>query len=160
MTLPNHSISQRHKMTWVFWITLPILTASMLLALFLGKDSEDFKGEFNLSDWMNSETLPAFVISFLVLLLLYNIELYWKYDNTGFYYRYRPFINRLRFIPKSEILSITCEKINPLRDFGGWGVRYSRKYGKAYSTHGNYVIRVNLKNGKMLNFTADPKLEL
>jgi len=160
MTLLKRSISQSHKMTWIFWITLPILSVTMLLALFLGKDSTDPTSTFKLSDWMNWDTLPAFVISLLVLLLLYKIELYWKYDDTGFYYRYRPFINRLRFIPKSDIQSITCEKVNPLRDFGGWGVRYSRKYGRAYSTHGNHVIRLTLKNGKMLNFTADPKLEL
>jgi hypothetical protein len=55
---------------------------------------------------------------------------------------------------------VSIEKINPLRDFGGWGLRYSRQWGKAYTTSGKVVLRLVLRSGKMLNFTADPNTKL
>ncbi len=161
MPLPLKPVSQTHKMKWVFWITLPILFGTLLLSLVLGAKKTDSQG-FDLKsiDLLNSETLPAVVIITLVLFLLYFIQLNWSINQKGFYYRYFPFVNKTRFIPAEEIQSITLEKINPIRDFGGWGLRYSKKYGKAYTTQGNHVIRVHLKSGKILNFTADPTTDL
>lgn len=161
MSLPSKPISQTHKMKWVFWITLPILFVTLLLALVLGAKKTDSKGfDFASIDLLSSETFPALVIIALVLFLLYFIQLNWSINRKGFYYRYFPFVNKTRFIPAEDIQSITLEKINPLRDFGGWGLRYSKKYGKAYTTQGNHVIRVQLKSGKILNFTADPTTDL
>ncbi len=161
MLLPLKPISQEHKMTWVFWITLPILSISLLLSLILGMQKEDSHwSDLTLEDSINSDTLPALVIVGLVGFLLYTMKLTWSLNGNGFYYRYRPFIMKTRFIPAEDIESITLEKINPLRDFGGWGLRYSKKYGKAYTTQGNYVLRVRLKTGALLNVTADPNTDL
>ncbi len=161
MLLPLKPISQEHKMTWVFWITLPILSISLLLSLILGMQKEGSHwSDLTLEDSINSDTLPALVIVGLVGFLLYTMKLTWSLNGNGFYYRYRPFIMKTRFIPAEDIESITLEKINPLRDFGGWGLRYSKKYGKAYTTQGNYVLRVRLKTGALLNVTADPNTDL
>ena len=161
MPLPLKPISQTHKMKWVFWITLPILFGTLLLSLLLGaKKTDSQKLDFKTIDLLSSETLQALLIIALVLFLLYFIQLTWSINQKGFYYRYIPFVNNTRFIPAEDIESITLEKINPIRDFGGWGLRYSKKYGKAYTTQGNHVIRVHMKTGKILNFTADPTTDL
>ncbi len=161
MTLPLKPISQTHKMKWVFWITLPILMGTLALSLLLGaKKTASQAIDLTSIDLLSSETLPALVIIIIVLLLLYSIQLTWCLNPKGFYYRYRPFINKTRHLSFEEIESITLEKINPLRDFGGWGLRYSKKHGKAYTTQGNHVIRIRLKTGKILNFTANPTTDL
>ena len=161
MPLPLKPISQTHKMKWVFWITLPILFGTLLLSLLLGaKKTDSLKLDFKTIDLLSSETLPALLIIALVLFLLYFIQLTWSINQKGLYYRYIPFVNNTRFIPAEDIESITLEKINPIRDFGGWGLHYSKKYGKAYTTQGNHVIRVHMKSGKILNFTADPTTDL
>ncbi len=161
MLLPLKPISQTHKMTWVFWITLPILSITMLISLVLGMKKEGSHwSDLTLEDSINSDTLPALVLVGLVGSLLYTIKLTWSLNRKGFYYRYRPFIMKTRFLPREDIESITLEKINPLRDFGGWGLRYSKKYGKAYTTQGNYVLRIRLKSGAIINVTADPNTDL
>ena len=161
MLLPLKPISQTHKMTWVFWITLPILSITMLISLVLGMKKEGSHwSDLTLEDSINSDTLPALVLVGLVGSLLYTIKLTWSLNRKGFYYRYRPIIMKTRFVPREDIESITLEKINPLRDFGGWGLRYSKKYGKAYTTQGNYVLRIRLKSGAIINVTADPNTDL
>lgn len=161
MPLPLKPISQVHKMKWVFWITLPILSASLLLSVVLGLKKADSQW-LNIApkDILNIDILPPLVIVVLVSFLIYSIKLTWSLNPKGFYYQYRPFINKTRFLPAEDIESITLEKINPLRDFGGWGLRYSKKFGKAYTTQGNHVLRIRLKTGVLLNVTADPNTDL
>jgi hypothetical protein len=133
----------------------------MLISLVLGMKKEGSHwSDLTLEDSINSDTLPALVLVGLVGSLLYTIKLTWSLNRKGFYYRYRPIIMKTRFVPREDIESITLEKINPLRDFGGWGLRYSKKYGKAYTTQGNYVLRIRLKSGAIINVTADPNTDL
>ena len=154
-------LTQVHKMTWVFWITLPILTGSMLMSVVLGTNDSQSKGiNINGSDFLRADTLPALIISGAVLILLNRIKLTWGFTETGFYFTYFPFVIRKRLITFDEIKNVSIEKINPIRDFGGWGLRFSKTWGKAYTTSGNYVLRITLTNGKILNFTADPKTSL
>lgn len=161
MPLPLKPISQEHKMTWVFWITLPILSITLLLSVVLGWKKADSRwSDLTFADLLNLDTLPPFLIVGIVGFLIYNIKLTWRLHPNGFYYRYTPFVNKTRFIPAEDIENITLEKINPIRDFGGWGLRYSKKYGKAYTTQGNHVLRIHLKTGTLLNVTADPKTDL
>jgi len=158
MNLPIQPVSQVHKMTWVFWITLPILTGSMIISVVLGtNNSQESDIRFEFSDFLRPDTLPALVISGLVLVLLNRIKLTWAFTETGFYFTYFPFVIRKRHIKFDDILHVSIERINPMRDFGGWGLRFSKTWGKAYTTSGNHVLRITLKSGKILNFTADPK---
>jgi hypothetical protein len=50
-------------------------------------------------------------------------------------------------------------KINPLFEFGGWGLRRG-KLGKAYTTEGNLILHIELKSGQKLNFTVKNKVEV
>jgi hypothetical protein len=160
MQLPLKPISQEHKMTWVFWITLPILSITMLISLVLGMQKEGSHwSDLSFEDLINP-ALPALIVVPLFCFLLFIMKLTWTLNDNGFYYRYRPFIMKTRFLPADDIESVTLEKINPLRDFGGWGLRYSRKYGKAYTTQGNHVLRIRLKSGAIINVTADPNTDL
>ncbi len=155
-------IKQEFRMTWVFFITLPILLVSIGFSLILPYiQSQKTNNPLNASYFMSWETLPPILIALTVLLMLYNIRLIWEIDENGFRFRYHPFVNKTRNYPFSEIERIQYEKINPLRDFGGWGLRYSKKYGKAYTTQGNHVLRITLKSGEIRNFTAkeDPQIE-
>jgi hypothetical protein len=48
---------------------------------------------------------------------------------------------------------------SPLRDYGGWGIRYGSK-GKAYNVSGNRGVRLELSNGKRLLFGSQRPEEL
>ena len=38
---------------------------------------------------------------------------------------------------------------NPIREYGGWGIRYGLK-SKAYNVHGNHGVQLELLNRKRL----------
>ena len=38
---------------------------------------------------------------------------------------------------------------SPLKDYGGWGIRYGRK-GKAYNVSGNKGVMLSMKDGKAI----------
>ena len=40
-------------------------------------------------------------------------------------------------------------RYRPLRDYGGWGIRYGRN-GKAYNISGNKGLMIEFRNGKRL----------
>jgi hypothetical protein len=51
-----------------------------------------------------------------------------------------------------DIESLELKRINPLREFGGWGLRYG-KLGTAYTTRGRYILHIVQKTGKPINLT-------
>lgn len=157
----NHR--QTHRMRWVFWITLPILAGSMLLAFALGK-SDKIQSESPTQNFLDilisNDVFPAILISLLVLTMLWLAKLDWKLNEKGIEFRYFPFIIRKKHLPWSEIVALEYIKINPLRDFGGWGLRYSRKLGKAYTTSGNHVLRIQIRDQKTIHLTANSHPEL
>lgn len=145
-------ISQTHGMKMYFWFALPILlTTSIIITISSG-------GDFLSTNLI--ENLPPLLIITSVLALLWSVKLQWELDPNQFSFSFKPFVWKNKTYPINEIETIEFCKINPLRDFGGWGLRYSSKLGKAYTTHGNTVLRIHLKNHKILNFTAENTPEL
>ncbi len=144
-------ISQTHTMRSYFLYALifSVLLFGLLIALY-PNTSNNF-----IENW-----LPPSLITFFVLSLLFSVNLSWELDTNGFSYRFLPFIWSIKFIPIQEIQSIEVLDIRPLRDFGGWGLRWSFKYGKAYTTSGKTVIRLTLKNGELINFTTSKDTNL
>ena len=94
-----------------------------------------------------------------MFLLLYFIQLEWKFTESDFRYRFFPFIIKERIIQYSDIQNMSVMKINPLLEFGGWGLRRG-KLGKAYTTDGNLIIHLELKSGQKLNFTVKNNIEV
>jgi hypothetical protein len=60
--------------------------------------------------------------------------------------RYWPFSNRR--IPLSEIASCEVRTYRPIREYGGWGVRYSWANGMAYNVSGNRGVQLVLRDGR------------
>ncbi|WP_449400867.1 hypothetical protein [Chryseobacterium wanjuense] len=98
-------------------------------------------------------TLPLialFAFSFLRLNLNQNY----------FEYSFFPFTFKPQKIMWNEIQEIQIVNTDPIWDFGGWGVRLSKKYGKAFITGNNEIIFLKLKNGKRRSFSVNNKEEL
>jgi len=55
-----------------------------------------------------------------------------------------------RTIPLDSIKSCETVEYRPLRDFGGWGIRWSSRLGLAYIVGGNQGVRLELAGGKSL----------
>jgi di/tricarboxylate transporter len=53
-----------------------------------------------------------------------------------------------RVIRMEEIKSVEVREYRPVRDYGGWGIRYSAKQGLAYNVSGNKGVQLELTSGK------------
>ena len=79
--------------------------------------------------------------------LIWSVELITVIDASGIHLRFRPFIRK--HISWQDIDRIYLRKYKPIREYGGYGIRLSKR-GNAYNIKGNEGIQLELKNGKKL----------
>jgi len=56
---------------------------------------------------------------------------------------------RERHFPPAEIVSAEARRYRPIREFGGWGIRWGPG-GHAYNVHGDRGVQLVLANGRRL----------
>ncbi|WP_128414501.1 hypothetical protein [Chryseobacterium sp. Leaf201] len=95
----------------------------------------------------------------LTLLFLFSV-LKLNLNPQYFEYHFFPFTLNPKKIRWDEIKEIQLVHTDPITDFGGWGVRLSRKYGKAFITGGQEIIFLKLKDGKKRSFSVKNKEKL
>jgi len=84
------------------------------------------------------------------LLLLFRFaRLITEVRKDGLYLKYIPFHRKFLRLDWNEIKSFKACQYRPLRDYGGWGIRYGRG-GKAYNVRGSRGVFFQLANGKTL----------
>ncbi|HLD18041.1 MAG TPA: hypothetical protein VJB99_03115 [Patescibacteria group bacterium] len=98
-------------------------------------------------------TLPVAAVmgvflSFLFLLMKLKIRI----DATGIYFRFVPFHVKWYHLPFSEIEEAVSVTYRPIRDYGGRGIRYGWKKGKAYSLSGNKGIQIKTRKNELILF--------
>lgn len=85
--------------------------------------------------------IPLALISFLI-----SLSLKTRIDHLGINIHYRPFLRRKYLwvnIKKVEVIDY-----HPIREFGGWGIRYGiRKRNKAFTVSGNHGLSIELIDG-------------
>jgi len=69
--------------------------------------------------------------------------------SDGLYIRYFPFHLRFRRIPFDTIARFEARTYSPLKEFGGWGIRWGKE-GRAYSVSGDRGLQIEFKNGRKL----------
>lgn len=103
-------------------------------------------------------TLDDFIASFVLFLFFiaigFGLRLKWTISQDAFTFKYTPFYSQWRKIPMTEIKTMSVMKINPLKEFGGWGFRYG-KLGQAFTTTGRMIIHLETVKGQKLNFSVN-----
>ena len=85
----------------------------------------------------------------MVILLFRLLTLETVIDEEGVKCRFKPFQRRYKTIHPDDIVSYEVKKYNPLRDYGGWGVRSGFfRNSSAYNVSGNMGLYMELKNKK------------
>lgn len=98
----------------------------------------------------NELLLIIFLLSgilFPVFILSINLRV--EVRKEGLVYRFFPMHLHDRTIAWQEITGHEMVNYHPLRDFGGWGIRYG-KLGKAYSVSGDQGVLLVLDDGQKL----------
>jgi len=99
------------------------------------------------------------LIGLAIPLLFYLFELRIKVNNDGLHYQFSPFHLKFHTIKMDEIESFKAMEYSPLKEYGGWGIKYGFK-GKAYNVSGNKGVKVFLKNGANIMFGSQKHKEL
>jgi hypothetical protein len=103
--------------------------------------------------------LAIFGIAFPVWFRVMNLEI--QVTGTMLRFRFFPLHLSWREIPFDSIARVMAVVYRPLREYGGWGIRFGKK-GMAYNVSGDRGVQVTLKNGKsfLLGSQRAEELEL
>lgn len=77
----------------------------------------------------------------------------------GLYFRFFPLHRSFRKIASEDLAGYEVRTYSPLKDYGGWGIRYGRR-GKAYNVSGNRGVQLEFSNGDKLLLGSQKPEEL
>ncbi len=125
---------------WSYYL-MPIVLLPLII--------EFFRDKITLDDVIATCALLSFFI-----FIGFVLRLKWTISSVAFSYKYNPIYNKWRKIPQAEIKTMSVMKINPIKEFGGWGFRYG-KLGQAFTTTGRMIIHIETIKGQKLNFSVE-----
>ncbi len=88
----------------------------------------------------------AFTVGIGLPALIFFSHLVTEVRRDGVYYHYLPFNLRPKKISLEQIKGYQATTHNPIKEFGGWGIRLWSK-GKADNERGNRGVQLELNNG-------------
>ena len=142
---------QQFRQPWV-WLLLLVITAcvigifahGMYTQLYLGQAW----GDRPMSDFaLVISAAFSFLISAGLTLFFYKLKLITEVGPDGVHIRFFPLTRRK--ITFDSITSCKDRTYRPIREYGGWGIRFSRK-GNAYNVSGNRGVQLEFKQGRPL----------
>lgn len=89
----------------------------------------------------------SFIITAGITLLFYTLKLITEVDAEGVHIRFFPLTSKhIRF---DDIRSCNARTYRPIREYGGWGIRFNRE-GRAYNVSGDAGVQLELTKGRPL----------
>lgn len=151
------SEEQRFTQPWL-WIVLILAVGAMIVPMFIGLYTQLVLGE----PWGNQPMSDSGLLwgsglevlfAIGLFLLFAKMKLIVKVSESGLCFRFPPLIIKEKMIAKDELSTYQIREYKPLKEYGGWGIRFGRgKIGKAYNVKGNIGMQLELKNGKKVLF--------
>jgi len=92
----------------------------------------------------------ALLIPVGVLALLWSAKLEAQVRPDDLYVRYWPFHRSYQRIRLAHVIDVQSKTYSPLKEYGGWGIRFARGGRKAYNVRGNRGVLLKFANGKSL----------
>lgn len=146
MTEPFRETQRLPK--WLYWlIATPIAAVATWLfvqQILLGKPV----GDKPAPDWFI--ILYAASAAVILPLMIWSFKLVTTIDQSAITYRLSPLHFRTKRIPWSEVQESFIRKYKPMREYGGWGLRYGFRNGWAFNMKGNMGMQLVLRNGKRI----------
>lgn len=104
---------------------------------------------------VSAPTTISFFISMcfgiLLPVLFWQMRLTTRISNEGIYVRFIPFHFKEQFYPWEAIESAQVRTYSPLKEYGGWGIKYGfNGQGKVYNVAGNQGLQLVFKSGEKL----------
>lgn len=81
--------------------------------------------------------------------MLFMAGLITEVRGDGIYVRFIPFHRQFRTMQYAAIQTYEARTYRPLREYGGWGIRFG-PWGKAYNVRGNRGVQLVLQSGQKI----------
>ncbi len=81
-------------------------------------------------------------------LFFYSTKLITDVRTDAVYLRFFPLWSRT--VPLTDIVTYEARQYHPLREYGGWGIRFSPHKKRAYNMSGNRGVELKLTDGTQL----------
>lgn len=89
----------------------------------------------------------------------FSVKLSTEVRHDGIYIRFFPFHRKFRTLPFEAIKKYEVRDYSPLREYGGYGIRYGRS-GKAYNVSGKRGVQLELVSGRRILIGSKKAIEL
>ncbi|NER36069.1 MAG: hypothetical protein F6J93_19140 [Oscillatoria sp. SIO1A7] len=145
---------QQFRQPWI-WVVLLFSSLAALTAA----ATPFFVGSSWAQNWILNLILILFGIIFGILfpILFYIAALIAEVRTDGLYISFYPLLFAPILIPFNNIVRCQVRQYHPLREYGGWGIRYGSQ-GKAYNVSGDRGVQLELANGeKILIGSGNPE---
>tara|TARA_B100001750_G_scaffold192687_1_gene163485 strand:+ start:680 stop:1189 length:510 start_codon:yes stop_codon:yes gene_type:complete len=139
---PLYSEKQRFRHWWI-WV-LALAAPAWLLAIIFQQILLNSPSSSVVIT--NLTLLLGLVLSSAIPIFLYFTGLDTEVRSEGIYIRFRPFHRAWIVLDFKNIQQIESVTYSPLKEYGGWGIRYGKK-GKAYNVSGNRGVYLTLREG-------------
>lgn len=117
---------------------------------------------FGISWGSKASTNLGLMLSTLIplgmLILMKSIRMETVISESDIHMRFFPFITRV--FPLEDIQEAYVRESSPIREFGGWGIRWALTGGMAYNVSGKHGLQLVLKNGKKVFLGTQKPREL
>ncbi len=145
--MDKSKIHFNEKQSFRAWWIWTLISISPIVSLALCIKHTIFEKPIGINQQEDFVLLTLTLVLGLVFpLLFYMIRLETKVNSEGVFLKFRPFhINWVK-LEFNEIKVAESIKYSPLKDYGGWGIKYGPK-GKAYNVSCNKGVLLTLKNG-------------
>lgn len=155
MTSPQFEEQQRFDQWWL-WLIVLIMTGLMwwgfIQQVILGQPW----GTNPPPNWVLWMCVGLFGIGLPILFR--SLRLDTQVTEEYVRVRLRPF--RWVTFPRDTILTCAARTYRPIREYGGWGIRYGFKRGWAYNVRGNRGVQLTLTNRKPVLIGSQREEEL
>ncbi len=132
---------QYFRQLWL-WVILLICDA-VIVYLIISGSNIDSQVEY-IGLWVSC------FITFGVTILIYFSCLHTKISREGISFKFFPLVNQWKNIRWQDMENLELRKYNPIKEFGGWGVRTTLEGKKAYNIAGNIGLDITLKDKKSI----------
>jgi len=135
---------QRFRQWWT-WILLLGINALFLWGCIQQLLLEKLWGTNPMSD------AGLIIVTAAMLLLsvaIFGAKLFTYINEVGVYVKFFPFHFRYKFYDWSNLHKVYVRDYKPIKEFGGWGIRFSIIAGRAFTMSGNKGLQLVLMNGK------------
>lgn len=100
------------------------------------------------------------LIPFLIIILLLIARLDTDIDQSGIYYQFFPFHLKKRKIEWTAIERAYVRQYQPIKEYGGYGIRGLTKKNRAYNVSGKFGLQILFKNGNRLLIGTQKSIEM